>query len=160
MQRITLQTSDLNVISWPKHCVSCGEILTDTDTTKQEIRIKKNLRSTLLPTPKKIDFIVCKKCSSKIAKASNISKFGYGLVACVFFLVVFVHPLQNERTLGGAALVFWIGLIIGCVGDMKKNNIIGTQIIRVTKDLWTFVLRDRTYAEIFKKENKNIQKQE
>lgn len=161
MRTVTLSVETPEKVTWPSSCPACGIQINETEGTTTDIKVKKALKATFASgTPKKIAVRLCPRCTSRVIRASKIGKFGWGLAGIIFLLAVFVHPPRNQLEWSGAGFGFWVGAILGWLGESRKKSVVGLQTTRVSKDTWHFRFRNHSFAYLFLTANQALAKKE
>ena len=83
-----------------------------------------------------------------------------GLAGITFLLAAFVHPPRNQLEWSGAGAAFWLGGILGWLGESRKKSILGTQTTRISKNTWLFQFKNKPFADVFLATNQVIVKKD
>jgi len=161
MRIVTLGVESPDKVKWPASCPACGNQISGTGGSTLDVKVKKGVRATFASgTPKMIAVKLCPRCTSRVSWAGKIGNFGWGLVGVTFLLAVFVHPPRNQLEWSGAGAAFWLGAILGWIGESRKKSVVGMQVTRASKDTWNFRFRNKLFADGFLTANQSLVKKE
>ena len=115
-----------------------------------DIPIDRRFRALLSSTPASIRVLVCAECGQRIRRQSwgKLAKVGWGLAGVTFLFAAF-HPPRNQLEWDGAGGSFWLGAVLGWLGDYQQRHSLGISATRVSKDRWRFGIKHPEVASAF-----------
>jgi hypothetical protein len=157
MEKIVLNAETNDAITWPKQCPACGAELGADQEAKCEVEVKKGMKASFSRlAPKSISVMICDKCSRKIKRAERLANFCWGLAGFTFLAAIFVHRPQSQQEMMGAGGLFWLGAILGWLGQRRQKRLVGMRIVRLSRDTWAFRFRNRAFATTFSEQNTSL----
>jgi len=160
MGGVNLNLEALDKVTWPAACPACGHQTNETDGGLTDVKVKKGIKTSFASgTPKKVSVRLCARCISRVSRAEKMGKFGWGLAGITFLLGV-LHAPANQLQWSGVGFGFWLGAILGWIGERRKKSLVGLQPTRVSKDTWHFRFKNQSFADSFLTANKQFVKNE
>ena len=158
MEKVLLKAETSDAITWPRQCPACGAELSADHEAKCEVKVKKGMKASFSrKTPKSISVTISDNCSRKISRAKRLANFGWGLAGLTFLAAVFVHRPQSQQEMMGAGGLFWLGAILGWLGERRQRNLVGMKILCLSKDRWALWFRNRTFGSAFREQNISLE---
>jgi hypothetical protein len=152
MNKVVLSAERSDAFTWPEQCPACGAEHADRKKLL-EVKVRRGFKALFCRSPKTISVLICDKCSTRISRAEKVGNFGWGLAGLVFLAAMFVHRPESPEEMMGAGGLFWLGAILGLLGEIRQTRLVGIKIVRLSKNTWAFRFRNRTLARIFSERN-------
>ena len=122
------------------------------------VKVRRTFKTWLTRTiPKTIAVTLCRRCSKRMSSATKLARFGWGLAGLTFIAAVILRPPRNQQEMNGAAAGFWLGAILGWIGESRQNKATGMKVVRLSKDAFGFRFRNKAFAVDFRQHNFSLQ---
>lgn len=122
-----------------------------------DLKVRRRFTTWLTRTaPKSISITLCRRCSKRMSNAKRLARFGWGLAGVLFIAAVILRPPRNQQEMMGAAAGFWLGAILGWIGECRQNKTSGMKVVRLSKDSVEFEFRNKAFAADFREYNSSL----
>lgn len=155
MQKVVMKVNTVEALAWPEKCPRCSDSFVEGDTRVFEVKVKEAIRAFFVkPKLKKLSVKLCGKCSRRVQKFKAMESFGSALVLLAIIGALFLK-LPPEQMYGAGA-TFWFGTILFAIGEARRTKAIGVKCMRLSKDKWSFRLRNDVFRNEFIKLNSSL----
>jgi len=122
--------------------------------TKHKVPVGKAAKVLLAKgTPQAVEVSYCNCCSRRLAIFTWISKFGWAIAGVIFLLAALVHHPRTPEEWTGVGGVFWLGCLLGWLGDSRVKRKRAIRIKRLSKIGWSFSCQNETFDSAFRNIN-------